>query len=303
MTNNQFEMVSRWMINGNINEFVKANVQVDRLGLVGYFYFYCRPEFTDGRLVGIASRCYSRVDVYARRGDDTRGSEGSKFTSIRLIVPSLTFFKANILINEHGQACLADFGLTMIVSDPAYPTNSSSLAAGGTARWMSPERLDPMRFGVKDSRPTSGSDCYALGMVILEVLSGKVPFTRDCNELMVMQKVLEGERPGRPQGAEGLRFANELWGTLQKCWLPRPTDRPTVEEVLECLNYVSSAASFQIDLLGLGVESTLISFAVSAASRVERPLGNSPLLTQTEAMKFVEILDKVCSPANYHAAC
>jgi len=37
---------------------------------------------------------------------------------------------------------------------------------------MSPELLDPERFGIPDSednRPTRQSDCYALGMVIYEV--------------------------------------------------------------------------------------------------------------------------------------
>ena len=34
---------------------------------------------------------------------------------------------------------------------------------------MSPELLDPERFGVKGDRPTKESDCYAFGMVIYEV--------------------------------------------------------------------------------------------------------------------------------------
>ena len=37
---------------------------------------------------------------------------------------------------------------------------------------MSPELLDPERFGMPESegnRPTRQSDCYALGMVIYEV--------------------------------------------------------------------------------------------------------------------------------------
>ena len=44
-----------------------------------------------------------------------------------------------------------------------------SFTAGGTTRWMSPESLDPDRFGVTDCRPTKQSDCYALGMVVYEV--------------------------------------------------------------------------------------------------------------------------------------
>ena len=105
---------------------------------------------------------------------------------------------------------------------------------------MSPELLDPIRFGFNDSRPTEESDCYALGMVILEVLSGQVPFTRDCNEFMVMRKVVEGERPGRPRGTEGW-FTNDLWGMLELCWSPKPESRPTIKTILERLEQASTA--------------------------------------------------------------
>ena len=36
MTETQFTMVSEWMVNGNINDFVKAHPDIDRLGLVGF---------------------------------------------------------------------------------------------------------------------------------------------------------------------------------------------------------------------------------------------------------------------------
>lgn len=161
--------------------------------------------------------------------------KGVGLSTSKLPFVSLNFiFKANILINKHGHACLADFGLTAIAPDPAFSSTSSSKAAG-TTRWMSPERLDPTQFSVKDSGPTKESDCYALGMVVLEVLSGDVPFTRDCNELMVMQKVLEGEHPARPQGVGGAWFTDDLWEMLQVYWSPKPKDRPAVETVLECL--------------------------------------------------------------------
>ena len=46
--------------------------------------------------------------------------------------------------------------------------SETAASFGGTCRWMSPELLDPQRFGSK-GRPTRESDCYALGMVIYEV--------------------------------------------------------------------------------------------------------------------------------------
>jgi hypothetical protein len=103
---------------------------------------------------------------------------------------------------------------------------------------MSPELLDPDQFGSKDGRPTRESDCYALGMVIYEVLSRQVPFAPD-KDFIVMRKVLEGERPGRPQGEEEVWFTDDLWATLELCWATRLETRPSIKAVLECLGRVS----------------------------------------------------------------
>ena len=46
---------------------------------------------------------------------------------------------------------------------------SRTIISGGTHGWMSPELLDPQCFG-SDGCPTRESDCYALGMVIYEVI-------------------------------------------------------------------------------------------------------------------------------------
>ena len=103
---------------------------------------------------------------------------------------------------------------------------------------MSPERINPEQFGSKDSRPTKESDCYALGMVIYEVLSGKLPF-ESYKSFVVAQKVTEGERPVRLGGMEGVWFTDDLWGMLTQCWEPQPKNRPGIEAVLECLGPVS----------------------------------------------------------------
>lgn len=137
--------------------------------------------------------------------------------------------KANILVDDTGSVRLADFGLLTIVSDSTNILTSSSSALGGTARWMGPELIDPQRFGLENNRPTQASDCYALGMVIYETMSGKPPFHQH-GDLTVFTKVLAGERPTRGEG-----FVDSLWRMLKLCWRARPDNRPRIEGVLRCL--------------------------------------------------------------------
>jgi len=154
--------------------------------------------------------------------------------------PKVLFIKLNILVDQDGRACLADFGLLTIVSDSTYHTSSSTPKSGGTTRWMGPELLDPDRFGRGDGRMTKESDCYALGMVILEVLSGKPPFLGDSN-VVVITKVINGERPGKPEGKEEVWFTDDLWEILEQCWLPQLERRPAIEAILQCLERGSTA--------------------------------------------------------------
>jgi len=63
-----------------------------------------------------------------------------------------------------------------------------SFTGGGTRRWMSPELLDPERLWMPESegnRPTTQSDCYALGMVIYEVGARASKFSVANNQLMI----------------------------------------------------------------------------------------------------------------------
>ncbi|KAF9645422.1 kinase-like protein [Thelephora ganbajun] len=197
MTENQFVMVSEWMENGSINMYVKAHTDVNRPGLLG--------DVTTGLIY-----MHSQRIVHG----DLKG--------------------ANILINPDGHACIADFSLLTVISD--QQTFLSTCIGGGTTPWMSPELLDPESFGLKKCRLTKESDCYALGMVIYEILSGKAPFAPSPAPVV---KILCGERPKKPQGAEGARFTDGIWGMLELCWKPQPNERPSLNKVLRCLQNVA----------------------------------------------------------------
>jgi len=168
----------------------------------------------------------------------TETSRGYVFESQCHPLSLMDIVKANVLIDEAKHARLADFGLLTIVSDTTNLVSSASFTQGGTHRWMSPELFDPENFGLKDGRPTKHSDRYVLGMLIYEVLSGKVPFYRHHGYAVVV-KVLRGERPGKPKGVNGTWLTNEVWGILERCWKHTPGDRPGIKDVLQCLRNAS----------------------------------------------------------------
>ena len=101
---------------------------------------------------------------------------------------------------------------------------------------MSPELIDPQQFGSESGRPTESSDCYALGMVIYETTSGNLPFHED-TDLRVLAKVLQGKHPLR-----GGKFGKVLWSMLERCWESRPSNRPSIGDVLRCLETYSNSS-------------------------------------------------------------
>jgi len=105
---------------------------------------------------------------------------------------------------------------------------------------MSPEFFNPEKFNLKDSRQTKRSDCYAFAMVIYEVLSGRLPFSRH-HGLAIIGEIINGERPGRPRGKEGAQFTDDVWRMLEHCWKPNPCDRPNIKNVLQCLEGASKS--------------------------------------------------------------
>ena len=90
--------------------------------------------------------------------------KGVSFCSFsRLSVSPSPRVKTNILIDQTGHARIVDFGL--LVSHHLGPLKCvivELMLQGGTARWMSPELIDPQYFELNDSRPTKSSDCHAL---------------------------------------------------------------------------------------------------------------------------------------------
>jgi len=87
----------------------------------------------------------------------------------------------NIMFTSDGQALLTDFGIAKIVSGSNV---SASGTLSGTPAYMSPEQG---RAAVLDPR----TDLYSLGVVLYEMLTGRVPFDADTPFAVVIKHINE----------------------------------------------------------------------------------------------------------------
>jgi serine/threonine protein kinase len=83
-------------------------------------------------------------------------------------MPDDCTFQANILATASGRACLADFGLAIVIDSQVI--RSSPMDSAGTPRWQAPELL---RGGFDDvehyGNCSRESDIYAFACVCYEV--------------------------------------------------------------------------------------------------------------------------------------
>jgi eukaryotic-like serine/threonine-protein kinase len=119
----------------------------------------------------------------------------------------------NLLFDEEGRLRLADFGLARALAEASWTEPSG--AAVGTARYASPEQALGRRLDGK-------SDVYSLALVLVECLTGRVPFTGDTTASTLAL---------RTQG--DLELGDELGPlgpVLERAGRLDPADRPDASE-------------------------------------------------------------------------
>ena len=72
----------------------------------------------------------------------------------------------NILINEEGVVKITDFGIAIALSETSITQTNSML---GSVHYLSPEQA-------RGSMATNQSDIYAMGIILYEMITGRVPF-------------------------------------------------------------------------------------------------------------------------------
>ncbi len=127
---------------------------------------------------------------------------------------------SNVLVDGTGRAIVLDLGLARVTRGPV----SSTDGLAGTVPYISPEQ-------VMGHSPAAASDCYALGVVLFELLTGCWPFRGSA--VQILSAKCSSDPPALAELSPTIpRELSELCASL----LHRdPTLRPTARDVLRVL--------------------------------------------------------------------
>ncbi|KDQ16398.1 hypothetical protein BOTBODRAFT_90107, partial [Botryobasidium botryosum FD-172 SS1] len=191
-------LISPWMENGHVLDYVQKNPDVDRVRLLA--------QVADG-----LEYLHNFKPESVIHGD-LRGP--------------------NILISPSGNACIADFGLAELKSDTYAMSYSTPFIVAGHPRWQAPELI--RAENKEEARRNTSTDIFAFGRVMLEFFTGTAPFFYITYDTAVVVKVLSSDpfprRPDEEVMAKGLD--DGAWQLMTDCWHATPSQRPTATDLV-----------------------------------------------------------------------
>mgnify|MGYP002629758853 CR=1 FL=1 len=139
----------------------------------------------------------------------------------------------NILVDTHYRTKICDFNMSKLIED----STGSSINIQNP-RWLAPEICEG-----SDTHSTA-SDVYSFGIVMWEVLTGKIPW-RDSKPWEIVQLIKDGGRPSTPnfwdctdaRGDELIAF-DEYVQLMCACWDGNSYSRPTFQDVVRELKEI-----------------------------------------------------------------
>ncbi|CAA2994316.1 leucine-rich repeat receptor kinase PXC1 [Olea europaea subsp. europaea] len=160
-------------------------------------------------------------------------------------IPHGNVKSSNILLDKNGVACISDFGLSLLVN----PVHAIARLGG----YKAPEQAEIKKLSQK-------ADVYSFGVLLLEILTGRVPSqypspaSRSVEEVdeewtavdlpKWVRSVIRDEWTAEVFDQELLRYKNieeELVSMLHiamACVVPQPENRPTMSEVVKMIEEI-----------------------------------------------------------------
>ncbi len=147
----------------------------------------------------------------------------------------------NVMITPNGTAKITDFGIAKAVNAATIVDNTDGII--GSVHYFSPEQA---RGGYVDEK----SDIYSLGIVMYEMLTGRVPFDGD-NPVNIALMHINGEMVPPSKIVEGVPPALEH--IILKCTDKYPVNRyASADELIEALNNLEFVGSVVGDSVLIG---------------------------------------------------
>ncbi|KAG8928500.1 hypothetical protein FRC02_006829, partial [Tulasnella sp. 418] len=128
----------------------------------------------------------------------------------------------NVLVNEHGNASLCDFGMSQFFDEAARITGYTTTNAylGGTDRFMCPELLE-------DEPKSIATDMWAFGCLLMQILTDEIPYKRINRKHAILSAIGRGEQPSSIQHDT---ISTSLRDYILRCWKADPESRPQASE-------------------------------------------------------------------------
>mmetsp|Transcript_28494 Transcript_28494/g.37266 ORF Transcript_28494/g.37266 Transcript_28494/m.37266 type:complete len:561 (+) Transcript_28494:308-1990(+) len=156
-------------------------------------------------------------------------AEGMKYLHSKEIIHR-DLKSGNILIDQAGNAKIADFGLSRFVKSGEELT-----AETGTYRWMAPEVIqhEPYSFA---------ADVFSFAIVVWELLTRRVPYA-DLSPIQAAFAVVKnGYRLPLPA-----RTPSRLATLIRRCWHPDQVERPLFPEIILSLDGIKQCIRQSLD--------------------------------------------------------
>ncbi|KZT55364.1 kinase-like protein [Calocera cornea HHB12733] len=199
MARPQLCMVSPWMKDGNVMDFIGDNPSHDRL--------YFLMDIIDA------------VSYLHQMGPIVHGDLKGN----------------NVLVGvtqNRPTAYLTDFGLSQLAEYTMHWEHMATTSATfqGNARWLAIERLDPAASGLRQSEAKSTySDIFEMMRTFFQILTGMVPF-QGKSDIGAAISAGQGQNPDRPSGyCCGLD--DDTWNAMLQAWSPNRHERPSLKTI------------------------------------------------------------------------